>query len=75
VKVGESNATHVQILDGLQSGTEVLLLSAGQGRELLEKNGIKVEAPTSQPSDDPASRHSHLNAPHAQAPATAPASA
>jgi hypothetical protein len=31
-------------------GDQVLILEAGQGRDLLEANGIKVE-PTTQPSD------------------------
>ena len=75
VSVGESNATHIQILSGIEPGTDVLLLSAGQGRDLLEKNGIKVEAPSTRPSDDPASNHpTHISEPHVQAPATAPVS-
>ena len=65
----------IQILSGIEPGTDVLLLSAGQGRDLLEKNGIKVKAPSTRPSDDPASNHpTHISEPHVQAPATAPVS-
>jgi len=52
VKVGQSNETHAQIKDGLEAGAQVLILQAGQGRELLEQNGIKVEGPTTRGSDD-----------------------
>ncbi|HSV15715.1 MAG TPA: efflux RND transporter periplasmic adaptor subunit [Tepidisphaeraceae bacterium] len=50
VKLGATNETHAQILDGLTAGDQVLVLQAGQGRELLEKNGIKVASPTTKPS-------------------------
>ena len=46
VKIGSVNDTHAQILDGLKQSDQVLLLQAGQGRELLEKAGIKVQAAT-----------------------------
>jgi HlyD family secretion protein len=57
VKVGQSNETHAQIRDGLEAGAEVLILQAGQGRELLEQNGIKVEGPTTRGSDDGFAKH------------------
>ncbi|MGH7213241.1 MAG: efflux RND transporter periplasmic adaptor subunit [Tepidisphaeraceae bacterium] len=50
VAVGQSNDTHVQITQGLSAGDHVALLQNGEGRELLEKAGIKL-APTSRPSD------------------------
>lgn len=51
VALGRTNETHAEIPKGLDAGQEVLLLQAGQGRELLEKAGIKVETqPTSRPS-------------------------
>jgi len=46
VRIGSVNDTHAQILDGAKQGDQVLLLQAGQGRELLEKAGIKVQAAT-----------------------------
>jgi multidrug efflux pump subunit AcrA (membrane-fusion protein) len=46
VKIGSVNDTHAQILDGIKQSDQVLLLQAGQGRELLEKAGIKVAAAT-----------------------------
>jgi hypothetical protein len=35
VKVGASNDTHIQISEGLSRGEQVMILQAGQGRELL----------------------------------------
>lgn len=52
VKVGQSNETHAQIKDGLEAGASVLVLQAGQGRDLLEQNGIKVAGPTTRSADD-----------------------
>jgi multidrug resistance efflux pump len=51
VTLGQVNETHAQINSGLSRGQQVLILQAGQGRELLEKAGIKVAASTTQPSD------------------------
>jgi HlyD family secretion protein len=51
VKIGQTNETHVEIRDGLNAGDQVLLLQAGEGRDLLEANGIKIE-PTTRGSDD-----------------------
>jgi hypothetical protein len=51
VTIGQVNETHAQVIAGLSQGQQVLILGAGQGRELLENAGIKVEAPaaTTQP--------------------------
>lgn len=52
VTLGQSNDTHIQVKEGLGAGAEVLLLQVGQGRELLEKAGIKTnDVPTTKPSD------------------------
>jgi multidrug efflux pump subunit AcrA (membrane-fusion protein) len=54
VSLGQVNETHAQVASGLSAGDAVLVLEAGQGRELLEKAGIKIAAPaaTSQPFDN-----------------------
>jgi hypothetical protein len=54
VGIGQVNETHAQVTSGLTSGQQVLILQAGQGRELLEKSGIKVAPPasTTQPFDE-----------------------
>ncbi|HEV2295017.1 MAG TPA: hypothetical protein VGR35_14275 [Tepidisphaeraceae bacterium] len=49
VKIGAVNDTHAQVLEGASAGDQVLLLQAGQGRELLEKAGIKI-APATRPA-------------------------
>jgi RND family efflux transporter MFP subunit len=41
IKIGQANETHVRIAEGLNRGEEVLILQAGQGRELLEKSGVR----------------------------------
>lgn len=53
VGIGQINETHAQVTSGLTPGQQVLILQAGQGRELLEKAGIKIEqrTATSQPID------------------------
>ncbi len=59
VKVGRTNETLAEIVDGLAVNDEVLLLQSGQGRALLEQAGIKVgEAPPHTPNkpDAPAKR-------------------
>jgi HlyD family secretion protein len=43
VTIGEVNETHAQLTEGISSGQQVLILAAGQGRELLDKAGIKVQ--------------------------------
>ena len=50
VKLGVSNETQAEVLSGIEPGAEVLLLQPGQGRQLLEKSGIKVQ-PTTRPGD------------------------
>jgi HlyD family secretion protein len=40
VKLGESNATHVQIVEGVAEGDRLALLQPGQGRRLLERAGL-----------------------------------
>ena len=52
VKVGASTETHAEMTSGLSAGQEILRLQTGQGRELLEKAGIKPP-PTSQPAAGP----------------------
>lgn len=53
VKIGQVNDTHAEVTSGINAGASVLLLGAGQGRELLEKAGIKIQPPPSstQPTD------------------------
>ena len=54
VKIGQVNDTHAQVVSGVNKGQQVLILQAGQGRELLERAGIKTEepkAPTTQAFD------------------------
>lgn len=46
VKLGLANETHVQVLSGLDAKEEILVLQAGQGRELLAKAGIADEPAT-----------------------------
>ena len=63
VKIGEMNETHVQVASGISQGQQVLILQAGQGRDLLEKAGIKVEpqqSATTQPADAKHRAHDHL---------------
>jgi len=43
VNIGEVNETHAQLTRGIASGQQVLILAAGQGRELLDKAGIKIQ--------------------------------
>jgi HlyD family secretion protein len=62
VAIGANNETHVQVVDGLHEGEQVLLLQAGQGRTMLEKAGIKVE-PTTRPSEKKRDRSSRGGAP------------
>ena len=50
VMIGVSNETQVEVVQGIESGAEVLLLQPGQGRTLLEKAGIKIIA-TTRPGD------------------------
>jgi HlyD family secretion protein len=43
INVGATNETHVQVTAGLMEGDDLLVLQAGQGRELLERAGIKAD--------------------------------
>jgi HlyD family secretion protein len=52
VTVARTNDTHAEITSGLGGGVRVKLLEAGEGRVLLERAGIKVEAPTNRSNDD-----------------------
>lgn len=52
VKIGATNETHAEILNGLAAGQETLLLQPGQGRVLLEKAGVKLQ-PTTRPGETP----------------------
>jgi multidrug resistance efflux pump len=49
VTIGQSTDTFAQVTAGLTTGAEVLRLQVGQGRTLLERNGIKL-APTTRPA-------------------------
>lgn len=49
VTLGQANDTHAEVKTGLSVGEEVLILERGQGQQLLERAGIKIE-PTTQPS-------------------------
>jgi hypothetical protein len=42
VKIAETNETHARVAAGVTPGESVLLLQAGQGRELLERAGIST---------------------------------
>jgi len=53
VRVGRTNETHAEIVEGLAVGDEVLLLQSGQGRGLLELAGIKVGEPAAKTSPKP----------------------
>ena len=55
VTIGESNETMVQVKDGVKPGQEVLMLEAGEGRELLDLAGIKP-SPTPSNPQGPASQ-------------------
>ncbi len=50
VKLGQNTDTHVQVTEGVSTGQPLLVLQSGQGRELLEKAGIK---PTPVRADSP----------------------
>ena len=52
VRLGAISETHAEVVAGLSTGQEVLLLQPGQGRVLLERAGINV-APPQRPGDAP----------------------
>lgn len=51
VALGQVNDTHAEVRKGLAGGENVLILERGQGQQLLERAGIKIE-PTTRPSGD-----------------------
>ena len=50
VRIGATNETHAEVFGPVAAGQDVLLLQPGQGRQLLERAGIKLQ-PTTRPSD------------------------
>jgi HlyD family secretion protein len=53
VKIGSTNETHAEILEGVEHGADVKILQVGEGQELLERAGIKFVPPaTTQPAAD-----------------------
>jgi hypothetical protein len=52
VKLGATNESHAQVLEGVKAGNEVLILESEQGRKLLERAGIKVEESNGRRRDD-----------------------
>jgi HlyD family secretion protein len=55
IKIGATNDTHAEVISGVQEGDDVLLLQPGQGRNLLERAGVKL-APLTRPGDQPVKR-------------------
>jgi HlyD family secretion protein len=49
ITLGLANDTHVQVMEGLTGGEQVLILQAAQGRKLLAAAGI-AETPATRPS-------------------------
>ena len=45
VQIGGASETHAHITEGLAIGADVLVLAAGQGRQLLERAGIAADDP------------------------------
>jgi multidrug resistance efflux pump len=75
VTVGQTTDTHAQVLSGVNAGDQILILEAGQGRQLLEKAGIKASSTkpsTTQPSTQPAAFAMPATQPTSQ-PSTQPA--
>jgi multidrug efflux pump subunit AcrA (membrane-fusion protein) len=56
VKIGQSNETHVQIVDGLTAGQEVVVLQNGQGAQLLSASTDPSAPPTTSPANTLAAR-------------------
>ena len=57
VDIGQTTETHAEIKSGISIGDEIVLLEAGQGRQLLDKAGIPKKQPkssTTKPSTRPA---------------------
>ena len=56
VAIGQTTETHAEIKSGLAGGDEVILLEAGQGRQLLDKAGIAkkpAKTVTARPATQP----------------------
>jgi hypothetical protein len=52
VKIGATNETFAQILEGVSVGQELKILQVGEGQELLERAGIRIAlAPSAQPGE------------------------
>lgn len=49
VTLGMASDTHAQVMKGLSGGEDVLILERGQGQQLLDRAGIKIE-PATRPS-------------------------
>jgi len=53
VMLGANNDTHIEIVDGIEPGAQLLILQSGQGRTLLEDAGIKITPlPTTRPGGE-----------------------
>jgi len=53
VKIGATNETHAQVLDGVTPGTDVKILQIGEVQELLARAGITLaQSPSTQPGID-----------------------
>jgi multidrug resistance efflux pump len=53
VQIGSASETHAHVPEGLTAGQEVLVLAAGQGRQLLERAGIATNDPMEHAPDAP----------------------
>lgn len=51
VQLGANNSTNIQVVSGLKKGEQILLLEAGQGRQLAEQAGIQAPPPTQRGPD------------------------
>jgi len=60
VSLGANNETHIELTEGVDAGVQLLVLQSGQGRELLERAGIKVTTPTTRPAGE-GKRHKRDN--------------
>jgi HlyD family secretion protein len=53
VQIGSASETHAHLTEGLAPGQDVLVLAAGQGRQLLERFGIATNDPLEHAPDAP----------------------
>jgi HlyD family secretion protein len=72
VRLGRVNETDAEIVEGLGTGDRVLILQAGQGRDLLERAGIQAEAPTTRPNREFRQRGGPPGGNGSQAPGSTP---